>query len=63
MYVSINKDFILFSNAISLDIEEVTNSKFQFAGHFHLVARGVHVVVDPAPNILAILGRLIGAEA
>ena len=63
MHVSINKDFILFSNAISLDIEEVTGPKFQFAGHFHLVARGLDDVVDPAPNILAVLGGLVGAEA
>ena len=63
MYVGINNNFILFNNAISLDIEEVTGPKFQFAGHFHLVARGLDDVVDPAPNILAILGGLVGVEA
>ena len=63
MYVGINDNFILFSNAISLDIEEVTGPEFQFAGHFHLVARVLDDVVDPAPNILAVLGGLVGVEA
>ena len=63
MYVGMNNNFILFSNAISLDIKEVTGPEFQFAGQFHLVARGVHGVVDRAPNVLAILGSLVGVEA
>ena len=63
MYVGINNNFILFNNAISLDIEEVTGPEFQFACHFHLVARGLDDVVDPAPNVLAILCRLVGVEA
>ena len=58
-----NMFILLFSDVISLDIEKVTSLKFQFAGHHHLVARGLHDVVDPAPNVLAILGRLIGVEA
>ena len=54
--------FILFCPAISLDIEEVTGPKFQFARCRHLVARGLDDVVDRAPNVLAILGGLVGVE-
>ena len=58
-----NMFILLFSDVISLDIEKVTSLKFQFAGHHHLVARGLHDVVDAAPNVLAILGGLVGVEA
>ena len=58
-----NMFILLFSDVISLDIEKVTSLKFQFACQFHLVARGLHNIVDPAPNILAVLGGLVGVEA
>ena len=57
-------DFILFNTVISFDREDVLVPEFHFhAGHFHHVAGGLHDVVDLTPNVLAILGGLVGLEA